>query len=108
MSTTLSIELYQVIAHVCNRHQIMNVGTCHCQSQFSRPFGNEKLTRVRCKATNNAIVVAVFISFGVLPIATPQLFAHAPDAARLFEQRNLFDSCERSASHFFLFFKSGE
>ena len=52
--------------------------------------GIEELTRVRFKGTNNAVVVAVSISLGVLPIATPQLFAHAPDAARLFLNSGIF------------------
>jgi NCS2 family nucleobase:cation symporter-2 len=52
--------------------------------------GIEELTRVRFKGTNNAVIVAVSISLGVLPIATPQLFAHAPDAARLFLNSGIF------------------
>ncbi len=52
--------------------------------------GIEELARVRFQGTNNAIVVAVSISLGVLPIATPQLFAHASDAARLFLNSGIF------------------
>src|SRR5271163_4778213 len=52
--------------------------------------GIEELTRVRYQGTSNAIIVAVSVSMGVLPIATPQLFAHAPDAARLFLNSGIF------------------
>jgi NCS2 family nucleobase:cation symporter-2 len=52
--------------------------------------GIEELTRVRYKGTSNAIVVAVSVSIGVLPIASPQLFAHAPEAARLFLNSGIF------------------
>jgi NCS2 family nucleobase:cation symporter-2 len=52
--------------------------------------GIEELTRVRYQGTNNGVVVAVSISMGVLPMATPQLFAHAPDAARLFLNSGIF------------------
>jgi uric acid transporter len=52
--------------------------------------GIEELTRVRYHGTSNAIVVAVSVSMGVLPIAAPQLFAHAPDAARLFLNSGIF------------------
>jgi xanthine permease len=52
--------------------------------------GIEELTRVRYQGTNNAIIVAVSVSIGVLPIASPQLFAHAPDAARLFLNSGIF------------------
>ena len=52
--------------------------------------GIEELTRVRFKGTNNAVVVAVSISLGVLPIATPQLFAHAPEEAKLFLNSGIF------------------
>jgi uric acid transporter len=52
--------------------------------------GIEELTRVRYQGTNNAIIVAVSVSMGVLPIASPQLFAHAPDAARLFLNSGIF------------------
>jgi uric acid transporter len=52
--------------------------------------GIEELTRVRYSGTNNAIIVAISVSMGVLPIASPQLFAHAPDAARLFLNSGIF------------------
>ena len=52
--------------------------------------GIEELTRVRYQGTSNAIIVAVSVSMGVLPIASPQLFAHAPDAARLFLNSGIF------------------
>jgi NCS2 family nucleobase:cation symporter-2 len=52
--------------------------------------GIEELTRVRYRGTNNGIIAAVSISLGVLPIATPQLFAHASDAARLFLNSGIF------------------
>jgi xanthine permease len=52
--------------------------------------GIEELTRVRYQGTNNAIIVAVSVSMGVLPVASPQLFAHAPDAARLFLNSGIF------------------
>ena len=52
--------------------------------------GIEELARVRYRGTNHALTVAVSISLGVLPIATPQLFAHAPDAARLFLNSGIF------------------
>ncbi len=52
--------------------------------------GIEELTRVRYQGTNNAIIVAISVSMGVLPIASPQLFAQAPDAARLFLNSGIF------------------
>jgi uric acid transporter len=52
--------------------------------------GIEELTRVRYQGTSNAIIVAVSVSMGVLPIASPQLFAHAPDAARLLLNSGIF------------------
>jgi xanthine permease len=52
--------------------------------------GIEELTRVRYQGTSNAIIVAVSVSMGVLPIASPQLFVHAPDAARLFLNSGIF------------------
>jgi uric acid transporter len=52
--------------------------------------GIEELTRVRYSGTSNAIIVAVSVSMGVLPIASPQLFSHAPDAARLFLNSGIF------------------
>jgi len=52
--------------------------------------GIEELTRVRFKGTNNAVIVAISISFGVLPIAAPLLFSHAPAAAQLFLKSGIF------------------
>jgi xanthine permease len=52
--------------------------------------GIEELTRVRYQGTSNALIVAISLSVGVLPIATPQLFAHAPEAARLFLNSGIF------------------
>ena len=52
--------------------------------------GIEELTRVRYQGTNNSIIVAVSVSLGVLPIASPQLFARAPEAARLFLNSGIF------------------
>jgi xanthine permease len=52
--------------------------------------GIEELARVRYQGTNNAIIVAISVSVGVLPIASPQLFLHAPDAARLFLNSGIF------------------
>jgi NCS2 family nucleobase:cation symporter-2 len=45
---------------------------------------------VRYKGNNNAVIVAVSLSVGVLPIASPQLFAHAPAEARLFLDSGIF------------------
>jgi uric acid transporter len=52
--------------------------------------GIEELTRVRYQGSSNAIIVAVSVSMGLLPIASPQLFAHAPEAARLFLNSGIF------------------
>lgn len=52
--------------------------------------GIEELTRVRYAGTNNSLIVAISLSIGVLPIATPQLFAHAPPAAQLFLNSGIF------------------
>jgi len=52
--------------------------------------GIEELARVRYKGTNNAVVAAVSIGLGMLPIAAPALFAHAPAEARLFLNSGIF------------------
>ena len=52
--------------------------------------GIEELARVQYKGTNNGVVVAVSLGLGVLPIATPGLFAHAPDEAKLFLNSGIF------------------
>jgi NCS2 family nucleobase:cation symporter-2 len=65
--------------------------------------GVEELVRVRYQGTSNAIVVAVSVSMGVLPIASPQLFAHAPDAARLFLNSGIFLTAATAVFLNFLF-----
>jgi len=52
--------------------------------------GIEELARVRYKGTNNALVAAISLSVGVLPIAVPSLFAQAPAAAKLFLNSGIF------------------
>jgi NCS2 family nucleobase:cation symporter-2 len=52
--------------------------------------GIEELTRVRYEGTHNALIVAISLGMGVLPIATPQLFALAPAAAQLFLNSGIF------------------
>jgi NCS2 family nucleobase:cation symporter-2 len=52
--------------------------------------GIEELNRVRYQGNSNAIVVAVSLAMGMLPIASPQLFASAPESARLFLQSGIF------------------
>ena len=52
--------------------------------------GIEELTRVRYEGTSNAIIVGISVSVGVLPIASPHLFAHVPQAARLFFNSGIF------------------
>ena len=52
--------------------------------------GIEELARVRYRGTSNGLIVAISLSAGVLPMATPQLFAHAPAAAQLFLQSGIF------------------
>ena len=52
--------------------------------------GIEELARVRYRGTNNALIVAVSLSVGVLPVASPKLFAQAPDAAKLFLNSGIF------------------
>jgi NCS2 family nucleobase:cation symporter-2 len=52
--------------------------------------GIEELTRVRYHGTSNALIVAISLAVGVLPIATPLLFAQAPEAARLFLNSGIF------------------
>jgi NCS2 family nucleobase:cation symporter-2 len=52
--------------------------------------GIEELARVRYAGTNNAVVVAVSVALGMLPIATPRLFAHAPQEAQLFLNSGIF------------------
>lgn len=52
--------------------------------------GIEELTRVRYHGTSNALIVAISLAVGVLPIATPLLFVQAPEAARLFLNSGIF------------------
>jgi uric acid transporter len=52
--------------------------------------GIEELTRVRYRGTSNGLIVAISLSVGVLPIATPQLFAKAPTEAQLFLNSGIF------------------
>jgi xanthine permease len=52
--------------------------------------GIEELARVRYRGTNNGLIVAISLCMGMLPIATPKLFAHAPDAAQLFLDSGIF------------------
>jgi uric acid transporter len=52
--------------------------------------GIEELTRVRYRGTNNGLIVAISICMGMLPIATPTLFARAPEAAQLFLNSGIF------------------
>jgi NCS2 family nucleobase:cation symporter-2 len=52
--------------------------------------GIEELSRVRYQGTNNAIIVAISVSVGVLPIVSPQLFSHTSQAARLFLNSGIF------------------
>jgi xanthine permease len=52
--------------------------------------GIEELARVRYAGTSNGLIVALSLGMGVLPIATPQLFAHAPAAAQLFLNSGIF------------------
>lgn len=52
--------------------------------------GIEELTRVRYRGTNNGLVVAISLCMGMLPIATPSLFARAPGAAQLFLNSGIF------------------
>lgn len=52
--------------------------------------GIEELTRVRFAGTANGLVVAISLSAGILPIATPGLFAQAPEEAKLFLNSGIF------------------
>ena len=52
--------------------------------------GVEELARVRYRGTNNGLIVALALAVGVVPIATPQLFAHAPEEAKLFLNSGIF------------------
>jgi NCS2 family nucleobase:cation symporter-2 len=52
--------------------------------------GIEELARVKYRGTHNALVAAVSVAVGVLPIAAPTLFAQAPAAAKLFLESGIF------------------
>jgi len=52
--------------------------------------GIEELARVRYKGTNNAVVAAVSLGLGMLPVSVPGLFAGAPAEARLFLNSGIF------------------
>jgi NCS2 family nucleobase:cation symporter-2 len=52
--------------------------------------GIEELARVRYRGTSNGLIVALALCMGMLPIAAPQLFAHAPEAAQLFLNSGIF------------------
>ncbi|MGP5147470.1 solute carrier family 23 protein [Corynebacterium variabile] len=45
--------------------------------------GIQELARVKYEGTNNALIVAVSLSVGVLPMASPELFGHFSGTARL-------------------------
>jgi uric acid transporter len=52
--------------------------------------GIQELSRVRFEGTRNAIVVAVSVSVGVLPMSFPALFAHVSGPARLIVDSGIF------------------
>lgn len=52
--------------------------------------GIQELSRVRFEGTRNAIVVAVSVSVGVLPMSFPALFAHAHGALKLVLESGIF------------------
>ena len=52
--------------------------------------GIHELARVKYEGTNNGVIVAVSLAVGGLPIATPTLFAHAPEEAKLFLGSGIF------------------
>lgn len=52
--------------------------------------GIQELARVKYEGTHNALIVAVSISVGVLPIAMPSLFAKAEGAAQLVLTSGIF------------------
>jgi NCS2 family nucleobase:cation symporter-2 len=52
--------------------------------------GIQELARVRFEGTRNAIVVAVSVSIGVLPMSFPALFAQASGPARLVLESGIF------------------
>lgn len=52
--------------------------------------GIQELSRVRFEGTRNAIIVAVSVSVGVLPMSFPALFAHASGPLRLVLESGIF------------------
>lgn len=52
--------------------------------------GIQELSRVRFEGTRNALVVAVSVSVGVLPMSFPALFAHAHGALKLVLESGIF------------------
>lgn len=52
--------------------------------------GIQELSRVKFEGTRNAIVVAVSVSVGVLPMSFPALFAHASGPLRLVLESGIF------------------
>ncbi|WP_431484806.1 nucleobase:cation symporter-2 family protein [Pseudomonas solani] len=52
--------------------------------------GIQELSRVRFEGTCNALVVAVSVSVGVLPMSFPALFAHAHGALKLVLESGIF------------------
>lgn len=52
--------------------------------------GIQELSRVRFEGTRNAIVVAVSVSVGVLPMSFPALFAHAHGPLKLLLESGIF------------------
>ncbi|EQM70782.1 nucleobase:cation symporter-2 family protein [Pseudomonas tohonis] len=52
--------------------------------------GIQELSRVRFDGTRNALVVAVSVSVGVLPMSFPALFAHAHGALKLVLESGIF------------------
>ncbi len=52
--------------------------------------GIQELSRVRFEGTRNAIIVAVSVSIGVLPMSFPPLFAHASGTLRLVLESGIF------------------
>jgi NCS2 family nucleobase:cation symporter-2 len=52
--------------------------------------GIQELARVKFEGTRNALVVAVSVSVGVLPMSFPALFAHASGPLKLVLESGIF------------------
>jgi NCS2 family nucleobase:cation symporter-2 len=52
--------------------------------------GIQELAQVKYEGTNNALIVAVSLSVGVLPMASPELFGHFSGTARLVLDSGIF------------------